>query len=563
MSPFVSRILALLLLMLAASPASAKNKIWIGKLDRIEVKQLKGKAPYIEVELVEDQTNGRFGKYELDKALEWSPFDGARTGARITLDGVFPGDRKNFRFGVQLGVLKGVSITTTGTSFRLPNLQTTQSGRKLEHTQIMVETTRPVLINTEVVKDLGGERVVLRLFIVPQETSKQPQNLSNRLEFSTAAFDQPSTKPLSAALSNREQRIIRESLRALEGRADDDYVTAIYPVQNADPNVLLTIGRNRASQIGRLDLNRDVADILVTDRASFVRNILETLIIVDRPPPQVCIVAQIIEVNRSSGSKIGVDFSYMNSRKGSGLSSGSFKSSGILGQGAILAGVYQNMGSGVLEHFAADLNLMVESGQAKVAAQPVLRVINNQRGTFSTGERIPVYLPTSGTRTERADRRRDQTQNERNPGAKVLDSGAPLVTKDRRDNDFRGDYEEDRQNYGFTTVRTGVNLTVTPGIRHGKQVFLTISASYNEVVGYTQPFGNPILSERRVDTRIRVRDGETIVLGGLYRETERSQVQGLPILSDIPIIGRLFSSQRKSKETYDIMFVLTTFVQED
>lgn len=553
--------------LLLCAPAFAQDRIWVGTIERLQVKEpradAKDPAPVIEVEIVEDQTDGKFGPYDIEKASAWQPLDKPKIGARVTLDGVFRGDFAQFKLNCKGPLLQRVSVEATKSSLQKPNLQMTPSGKQLEHAQIVIEASVPILVNTTIIKNLGDQRIVLALKIIEQKQLRDSSELTNSIEFSTENFDRPVTRLLNNGLSARQKKFLERTWRALDQRDPDDYVSAIYPVRYADPNRLAGFARARLSQIGRLDVDQDRSNLLITDRARFVRGILETLVSLDRRPPQVTVVAQIVEINRSSGSRIGVDFTYMSGKSGPGLTSGSYKSSGILNQSAILSGVYQNFSEGVLERFAADINLLAERKLARIAAQPVLRVLNNSRGTFNSGERLPFFLPNSISEGNNFSNFRSDIDNNRTPGAKVLESGAPLVTEDQRrarENRSGGDR---RVNSGVTTVRTGVRLVLTPTLRNSKQAILNINASYNELNGYAQPFGNPIISERSVDTRIRVRHGETVVIAGLYRQTEIKQSAGLPWLSRVPIFGNAFKSERKSKETYDIVFILTTFIQHE
>ncbi len=108
---------------------------------------------------------------------------------------------------------------------------------------------------------------------------------------------------------------------------------------------------------------------------------------------------------------------------------------------------------------------------------------------------------------------------------------------------------------------TGLTLTVTPHIRSGNLVAMDIKQTTEDVMTAT---GNPtpVTSKREVNTSVVVGDGETIILGGMIKETERSLRRRVPGLSYIPLIGGLFQKLSKEKEKVDFMIFLTPHIIE-
>lgn len=105
----------------------------------------------------------------------------------------------------------------------------------------------------------------------------------------------------------------------------------------------------------------------------------------------------------------------------------------------------------------------------------------------------------------------------------------------------------------------GVNIDILPRLHHDDQVTLNLKIEVSNQAG-TSAQGLPIFGSRLVSTTIRLRDGETNILAGLIRDDERSVLQGVPGLSDLPIVGRLFGrNQRQTKET-DIVITMTPHI---
>ncbi len=115
--------------------------------------------------------------------------------------------------------------------------------------------------------------------------------------------------------------------------------------------------------------------------------------------------------------------------------------------------------------------------------------------------------------------------------------------------------------YDIEFVTVGATLLVTPYIKEEKKVVLDIESKVSEITG-APPFeaAPPIVGTRKVKTQIAVNTGETIVMGGLLRETEKETRAGVPFLSDIPILGSLFSHKTVTKTKSDLLILITPYI---
>jgi len=105
----------------------------------------------------------------------------------------------------------------------------------------------------------------------------------------------------------------------------------------------------------------------------------------------------------------------------------------------------------------------------------------------------------------------------------------------------------------------GVNIDILPRLHHDDQVTLNLKVEVSSVSGPGYQ-GLPTFGSRAVSTTIRLKDGETNILAGLVRDDERTVLDGVPGLSDLPIIGRLFArNERQTKET-DIVITMTPHI---
>jgi len=108
----------------------------------------------------------------------------------------------------------------------------------------------------------------------------------------------------------------------------------------------------------------------------------------------------------------------------------------------------------------------------------------------------------------------------------------------------------------FNYENIGVNIDITPRTHHDDEVSLTLRIEVSNISG--AGFGGlPTFGNRAINTVIRLRDGETNLLAGLIRDDERRVVQGIPGLSDLPLVGRLFAHSRNETKETDIVLMLT------
>ena len=108
----------------------------------------------------------------------------------------------------------------------------------------------------------------------------------------------------------------------------------------------------------------------------------------------------------------------------------------------------------------------------------------------------------------------------------------------------------------FNYENIGVNIDITPRTHHDDEVTLALKVSVTSISG-TGFSGLPTFGNREISTVIRLRDGETNMLAGLIRDDERQIVSGVPGLSDIPVVGRLFAHNRRESQETDIVLTLT------
>jgi general secretion pathway protein D len=111
----------------------------------------------------------------------------------------------------------------------------------------------------------------------------------------------------------------------------------------------------------------------------------------------------------------------------------------------------------------------------------------------------------------------------------------------------------------FAYENIGVNIDITPRTHHDDDVTLALKVSLSTISG-TGFGGLPTFGNREIATTIRLKDGETNMLAGLIRDEERLVFSGIPGLSDIPLIGRLFANNHRETQQTDIILTLTPHI---
>jgi len=170
-------------------------------------------------------------------------------------------------------------------------------------------------------------------------------------------------------------------------------------------------------------------------------------------------------------------------------------------------------------------DLLEAESSVKFLAAPNLMVLDNQAATINVGDQIPVTVRSSQS---------------------TSDPDAPIVTEVQ----FRD---------------TGVLLAVTPRINAGGQVTMEISQEVS--LPGTEPAvgggGNVSIAQRTIDSTVIVQSGQTVVLGGLIRETRNDSRTGIPVLMNMPVFGPMFSSTSEDVNRTELIITISPTVIHD
>ncbi len=236
----------------------------------------------------------------------------------------------------------------------------------------------------------------------------------------------------------------------------------------------------------------------------------------DIMPLQVLIEATIVEVTLSDSLEYGVEWFFKNNV------STNKTGRGLLDLGATGLSTFAPAFSYALVDGADDvrvvLNMLASENKLNVLSSPSLMVLDNQTAYINVGDEIPI--PT-----------RQSTSN--------LDSVAPTVNE-------------------IVYRNTGVSLSVTPRVNAGGLVTMEVEQEVSDAVPTTSSDLNaPTIQQRHVTTVVAVHSGETVILGGLIRDTVTQNESGIPFLYKIPFIGKLFGQTTDSSRRTELLILIT------
>lgn len=245
------------------------------------------------------------------------------------------------------------------------------------------------------------------------------------------------------------------------------------------------------------------------------RQLLATISQLDVAPMQVMINAVIAQIVLTDETAFGVDWTrVLDTATGSTRISTGFLPRPPTGQESGLGGLlFTRSFIDGAARVDATLEAIAVNNDVQLLARPSLKVINNMEGLIRIGAEVPVKLGESfgvgGTST---------TNIQYRP--------------------------------------TGIELTITPRINDDGVINLTIRQELSSVSESTGVDSNPIFENQEIETTVVVRDGENVVLGGLIQNNNGALNTGVPLLNQVPVLGRLFSYQRDNNERRELFIVL-------
>jgi general secretion pathway protein D len=267
--------------------------------------------------------------------------------------------------------------------------------------------------------------------------------------------------------------------------------------------------------------DKEINGLVVSASHEALEKISQFIQTIDQPISRVEFDVQILEINKKVLNRIGAN--YINPDKAAlSVRPGFLEESS--GSSSTSQSINPNIPAsqlGKTGFFLAlpsvVLDLVQSDSDSKIIARPNLHGINNEKIDFSVGDSIPIPKTTF------------------NAMAGGGFSNIPLTQYDYKD--------------------VGIKLVLTPFIHKNDAVTVRIELKLDFITGYIENF--PLLGNRELKCTIRLQQGESSIIGGFIRDEERGSLKGLPAISKLPILGRLFGSKEKRKNQTDIIFCIT------
>jgi type IV pilus assembly protein PilQ len=286
---------------------------------------------------------------------------------------------------------------------------------------------------------------------------------------------------------------------------------------------------------GRLDVDKRTNTIIVKDISSTVDEVLELIRRLDSQTRQVSIETRIVETARTFLQELGVRWGgFVNQETGVKFP----RQVALLGRQPSSTGLIPTnplAPPGTFGNFAVDLPTFTQppalalglalisnssiidmelqalerTGRGRIVSAPKVVTLDNKEASVKSGDEVPF-------KTESAD------------------SGPKVEFKDAK-----------------------IELKVTPHISPDDYVLLEVEATKSEPDFSRTVDGNPVLTSRKTTTSVLVKDGATVVMGGLFKHQAIETQEGVPGLSKIPYLGWLFKTRQTRNDNEDLLFFIT------
>jgi len=295
---------------------------------------------------------------------------------------------------------------------------------------------------------------------------------------------------------------------------EEEAVRTFY-LSNADPRETVDLLRVviDARQVAMVAANNAITIRDTPDRIAAAGKLIDAI---DKARPEVIVDTELLEVNRSRLNEFGLQLASPGSPGINGTADVNRSNLNLSDLGNLT-------GTDVLLSAVPALyyRLLKSDTNTRVLANPHIRATAGLAAQARFGEEVPVPVTTF----------------------------APIATG--------GVAQQPITSYQYRNI--GVNIEMTPRIHMDNAVTLALRVKVDSISG-TGFGGLPTFGNREITTQIRLKDGETNMLAGLIRDDERKVLEGIPGISDLPIVGRMFAHSRNERDQTDIILMLTPHI---
>ncbi len=279
----------------------------------------------------------------------------------------------------------------------------------------------------------------------------------------------------------------------------------IYKLEFADPKKMLDKITAMLSPKGKANVDDRTNSIVVTEVDPIHLKITQLVKLLDTPTPQVEIFCKVVDIGVSTSQALGIQWTL------TGLETRIVRASVEMPVEPTVVGYGQfNIGTvPSLAQINSIIAILEEDNKAQTISAPRISAADNENARILGGQRFGI--PTRDI------------------------SGNTIIQ--------------------FYTV--GTKLEVTPHINSLEEITMEIHAEVSELDRASALAGRPIITTSEADSKVLVKDGNTVVIGGFIRKKETKSMRGIPVLMHIPILGLLFRETQTSVEDRELLIFIT------
>lgn len=301
-----------------------------------------------------------------------------------------------------------------------------------------------------------------------------------------------------------------------------------FQIKYAKANEIEPIATELLSSRGKIMVDARTNKIIIKDTVKTLENIEDTINKLDIPITQVLIESRIVIAKQSASKELGI--------KWGGTS---FDGKNYIGS------KYSDIG----DHFSSEE--YQNDGSTLLSNNPMVNF-----GASDSAASIALGISTS---TSLLDMELSALEND---GDAEVISRPKILTADKKTGTIKSGtqipYQETSGNSGATTTSfkdAVMLLEVTPQITPDGRIIMDLKVTQDSVGEITD--GGPAIDTTQIETQVLVNNGETIVLGGIFKEEVIDDVKKIPLLGDIPLLGKLFRSKSESRVKQELLIFIT------
>ena len=345
------------------------------------------------------------------------------------------------------------------------------------------------------------------------DQQKNKQNVINQLE---QLFQREPVKP-RIFLDDEEPY-----LKVVSGSAGNS--TLVYMCRYSDCKEVSDGLEAVISRNGLIEEAEDKNMVVVSDTDEKIQEIKQVIVAMDVPVPQILVEAKVIEVYTTDQYDQQLMFDYNQDSDTLGVGANAY-GGGVdidkLNKGDMFNFSPYSLGvSGQINNFGFFFDWLKTANNAKILSSPNVVVSLGSQGNIVTGDDLPIQSTSTTGSTVNTD---------------------------------------------IKYKRTGITLDVSPVRINKNTVKLKVNPQVSTVTRYEKfnDLNIPVVSIRDVETELTVRNGEIIMLGGLYSTEELTEEKKVPLLSDIPLLGELFKSRNDTTQIKQLIFFMKVNIVEN